>query len=73
MDTVYLQYILLTVRTAQGTLPVCMKMTKLEIKLQAVYMQGTLKAAVYGILNCLYILQVHCIDGSIPSVYTAAY
>ncbi len=36
-------------------------------------MQGTLKAAVYGTLNCQYILQVHCIDGSIPSVYTAAY
>ncbi len=24
----------------------------LQIKLRAVYMQGTLKAAVYGILNC---------------------
>ncbi len=39
----------------------------------SVYMQDTLKAAVYGILNWQYILQVHCIDGSIPSVYTAAY
>ncbi len=28
---------------------------------------------VYGILNCLFILIVHCFDGSIPSVYTAAY
>ncbi len=45
----------------------------LQIKLPAVYMQGTLKAAVYGILNWQYILQVHCIDGNIPSVYTAAY
>ncbi len=36
-------------------------------------MQGTLKAAVYGILNWQYILQVHCIDCSMPSVYTAAY
>ncbi len=43
-----------------------------QIKLPAVYMQGTLKAAVYGILNWQYILQVHCIDGSILSVYTAA-
>ncbi len=35
-------------------------------------LQGSLEAAVYGILNGQYILQVHCIDGSIPSVYTAA-
>ncbi len=45
----------------------------LQIKLPGVYMQGTLKAAVYGILKWQYILQVHCIDGSIPSVYTVAY